>query len=919
MRNISNSALAKISEREGTDPITLVQIFWSEDKSVIYGDRAFLPEIRGQLLNVSEIEAVINASEGSNSGSVNIRLNDTNNSLKNVFDIIDIHKRPVYILQWFLDLPLSDAFVVFDGVISSPIEYKEGERTLSFDVLSKIEDLEIGYSAEEGNFEYIPDNLVGKPWPMIFGTVLHVPALQVNEVVSGYTTTDTGIDGTTQGPLQDYVLDDTKNLTLLYQLEQECFTMAAILLGQASFHPDHGDVFNRRSDNPYVQQLYDTGTQYEQKGNEYLAERLRPFNTSFVNRQRSPELQANQLNISNGRSFPQKQSIIVTINGAKYQGYFEGDTFNIQSRTHPFTDRKAVVGPTQVIDRAVATEFKTDLDVQTFFYAVAGSTVSIGAGNTYPVWYIIGIPHLTNIVVLARKTNSLNKLVVPASYYTIVYKTFGTLQVTMLQMAQPLSAIDPAWEDNIWVNCTSPIGPNAVDILKYIITNYTNVTYDTTSFNSVEALIQNYKCGFALTDRLNSLDLIKEIAYQSRCAIWYKGGRFYLKYLPKQDAYVETITEDDIEAGTLEVFTTSTEDIVTKFDVSWRDRVDREPANRVIYRYNVAKYGVQTEDYDCFIYNNKNAVKKFALFWLIRKANTWKKIRFSTFLTKIRIEPFDSILLDFTYPWISNCGTPVIGIVEKATYDSDNHRIVMEVWTPIRLGEMCPYKFAYPSELSITEIFPQENDPSLDTNVPGGKVEDILYDQTPIVGAAGIPGSTPPNSGFGGDTTVSDVGDNTVDFNPPVELSPDSLINNGEPEEVTSISQRIIKPLDITAVNIPDGVYPGQVLDKVSGREYNVNVWFNGLSKPPTNTKVKQLQIRDDDTIPYGTYCYVVRNTARNTNGFIESVDYTMQVPVWLDLNTPPTVTRENVPAQDEGVNNEPDIVVPPADDEGDE
>src|SRR4051794_17385122 len=113
MRQISDAALAKILETQGSDPITLVQIFWTEDNSIIYGDRAFTPQIKGCLLDVGDIENVINNAAGSNSGSVSIRLDDVDGSIKRIMDSMDIHKRPVYILQWFPELPLKDAFILF--------------------------------------------------------------------------------------------------------------------------------------------------------------------------------------------------------------------------------------------------------------------------------------------------------------------------------------------------------------------------------------------------------------------------------------------------------------------------------------------------------------------------------------------------------------------------------------------------------------------------------------------------------------------------------------------------------------------------------------------------------------------------------------------------------------------------------------
>lgn len=964
MRNISPTALAQIMEREGTEPITLIQVFWDVGVYDIFGDRAFVPGIKGQLLDVGEINDVLNVSKGTNSSNFSIRLDDKDGRLKAIYDTMDIHRRPVYILQWFPEIPLNDAFIVSEGVISSPIVWNEGERTLSFDVLNKIEDLEVGYSAEEGNFEFIPPNVVGKAWPLVFGNVFHLPCIQINDTPQANTMEDHGADGTATGPLADMKNNETKNLTMLEELERECFTMAAILLGEADALDSEsvtsranaavglhgggtvdsgvhgGDTFDntieqsgrliRRSDNPVAQQLYDLGSQYEQKGNEYRAERLRPFNSGLSGTPEQKALEKNQIRINGGSKFPQKINLIVRINGVAHEGYFEGDIFNIQGITTPFTDKTAVVGPTTVVDRAVATEYQTDMAVSGFFYSIAGANVEIG-GN-YPMWYIVGIPFLSNITVLGEKSTTGNtKYTIPSSWYQVVYKTFGTLQATFIVFSQPLSSRhDEHWSDNIWVNCTSPLGQNGVDVMKYIIQHYTNQSVDDTSFNETHPLIAAYKCNFAIQERKNAMQVLQEIAYQLRCAIWFKGGRFFVKYLPKQGTPVDSITEDDVEAGTLEIDCTETEDVVTKWEIDWKDLLDKASPNKIIYRYHIKKYGLISQTYNCYIFNNKANVQKFAQFWLIRKANTWKRIKFSTFMSKLRLEPWDSVLIDFTFPWVNDpgCVNPTIGVVEEAAYDSQNQRIQLTIWLPIRLGEMCPYDFAYPSDLDTTFIWPVENDPGTETDVPGAGATGQLYDQKPHTGPGGKPQETPPNSGSGGDTQPGDSQDGSNPaYDPPVALNPAELVNTGAPPPVQTVSQRVIKPLDPVALNIPDAVYPGFVKsydsDKNGRQQYQVDVYVNGLGKAPKSFLVTQLLIDTDDRIPPGTPAMVTRNSQRDDKGLVTGVEYTMQVPIWLkpvdssQTQPSPNLTPQSDPGEAPG--DERPTEVPPQADEGDE
>ena len=60
-------------------------------------------------------------------------------------------------------------------------------------ILSQLEDREIGFSAEEGKFPYLPAEMVNKAWPLIFGTVINSPCLTVTTAITGTTLTPVGI------------------------------------------------------------------------------------------------------------------------------------------------------------------------------------------------------------------------------------------------------------------------------------------------------------------------------------------------------------------------------------------------------------------------------------------------------------------------------------------------------------------------------------------------------------------------------------------------------------------------------------------------------------------------------------------------------------------------------------------------------
>lgn len=84
-------------------------------------------------------------------------------------------------------------------------------------------------------------------------------------------------------------------------------------------------------------------------------------------------------------------------------------------------------------------------------------------------------------------------------------------------------------------------------------------------------------------------------------------------------------------------------------------------------------------------------------FWLIRKSNTWKRIKFKAFLNKLNMETFDAVMLDFDQPYVANGS--VLGMVEKANYNSVENCVDFECLLPVAAGTMEPYHFFWPAAL----------------------------------------------------------------------------------------------------------------------------------------------------------------------------------------------------------------------------
>jgi hypothetical protein len=196
---------------------------------------------------------------------------------------------------------------------------------------------------------------------------------------------------------------------------------------------------------------------------------------------------------------------------------------------------------------------------------------------------------------------------------------------------KPLSTItDQGWSDDLYVTFQSSVGPDTINILIYLIENYTSLSWDNASFGHVQQKLAAFPSSFPLLEQKNVLTVLQEIAFQARCALWIKDGKFYIKYLPEEPAADDTITVTDLDAEAgVEVELTPTEDLVTKMKITWRtsyapgatDQDKDKSEKTMILRHNVTRYGTQEQDYDWYIYNQPDIIYKAATFWLIRKSS----------------------------------------------------------------------------------------------------------------------------------------------------------------------------------------------------------------------------------------------------------------------------------------------------------
>ncbi len=257
---------------------------------------------------------------------------------------------------------------------------------------------------------------------------------------------------------------------------------------------------------------------------------------------------------------------------------------------------------------------------------------------------------------------------IPKSYYeiqlTTTYKLNDNDFATGILFMEPLKdRREEGWEDEVFVTGTSSVGPKVDEIIKYLIEKHVP------GLNIGDFDEPPDEANFAIFERKNALELCREIAWQARCALRIDGPSADLIFLDQGQSPVITVDEDTVKEGSVRVGNTDINNIKTKLICRWRPDYRHLPMpnpettakldlTRIIgqlvkdldrkeqfyvRRENIDKYGVRTETKDIYIFNTLEPVINCADYWGHLYANSWRTIRFQTFLFGCFLQAFDNV------------------------------------------------------------------------------------------------------------------------------------------------------------------------------------------------------------------------------------------------------------------------------------
>lgn len=686
----------KAAQRFGGEPVNIIRIDW-DDVTVYYGDKSTVigtTTIVGRILEFSTLSSQIKSSSAADFSSVSITLDDSDGELKRRLNSQLLEGRDAIVYQYFEGLTMDDAMILLKGRISGDINWSEGERTLSFDVEHYIEDGEVGYAPAEGEIENMSEDAIDKVWPLCFGTVLKVPAVHLLNPPYGrlsnvWNSDIFGVRATFEVENGEEFPQETTIDVLVGGLVVRGQMIRNVFRVQVANIPRYTNiqVLARVQADPHyldarVCWIQDDSTRLV---GQYCYTRL-PFPAPFNRADNYEDYQVNYCIAQYGNKCYFQQPWHYT-NGSLTQNLTINENYTFLEtaaiprkeweNTYWWLTVNANWEPGGPNNYSFPTLKPFTLGQQFgvlkgYWLCKPGTLVKQLAG--YNDLYIANLLPSTEILeVYAWRSFRDEDIFVPVpSRYFTVHKNYfiADRYVTAIEFPKPLDEYSGEnWNADIYISLRSTQGPNAANIISWLMQAYSNLSIDPTSFGYVRIAITKFWANFVVFDQPNVLSLCEDIAKQSRCALLTGNGIVRIRYLSEIPLTIQTITEDLVELKSLGLSFTTLEDIITRSlnkwftDYSERDEEEKE----YVYRNNIDLFGAQEEENDYFIYNVELFVKISAGFWGYRSSNVWRKLALVTFLQAIEAEAFDALEMNIG-EFSSN---DILAEVERQNHNSD--------------------------------------------------------------------------------------------------------------------------------------------------------------------------------------------------------------------------------------------------------
>lgn len=769
-KTITQTVRNLLAQATGTEPIIVVGIDWSNigltqwyaTKEIQINDLS----CRGNILQVGNLVLTKRADGLGTAGTISFSMFDGDGHLKSIMDQRQLEKAQAVVYQYYVGTTKLDMLELLRGQVVGPASWDEGRRIVNFEIETHVESNEFGFSATREDFSDMNPAAEDVAWPAIFGTVRMSPALHVrasseglleygiwlrfpNPIhkrrnckyknskgvsvsVSEVIPNDPPIvvSNTDDGPIEQRIFfknhehDFPLNTTIKISINGVIFK--GKLISRTEFVVEEANL--PKYENLPIGSREESLSDYYKYKVLWLAEDDKVIENHLCVFEDGGCYWVNFCYLQEGRKcyfqndFERPSDMkSMEMEGGSIAKVGVLDPSGMSPHSAMLYDQllksKRMTSPFEIQSKiALLEQIKNEQDAWR-----ADPDTRILRVDENPELYIASITPMSEITAVYGKrkiqtSNGQTKTIIqriPKDYYEVKesnYPVNGNL-ATGIEFKIPLKyRAGEDWDDEVYVDAKSSIGPNPVDVIGWILANYTSLSTNSSSFNHAHSRLNGFECNFTLTEKSDALRLAHRIAYENRSALFIDSGQVFFNFLDERPSAVLILDEDSVEMDTLQFYSSGTAEIKTKLTAEWLENYrgislrqrkhayseNIDPIRRYNFYYeNLDAYGLKEEREKLISFNRVDEVLAFLGFWGPRFANSWKRIKLRSFMPCLILQIFDAVQLNFARSDLANLN--YLAIVESLEYNFTDKSISLDLWLPSVVGENTEYPHLWSS------------------------------------------------------------------------------------------------------------------------------------------------------------------------------------------------------------------------------
>lgn len=710
-RTIPTSVQSNMDSRYGTEPLVVLLVEW-EDNNVYYSTKALTIEAQICVPTINQIGAISNTTKIGGVGSyssTSVTIIDEDGTIKQRVNRYQLDGTKCTVYHHYVGGTLADLVPILSGELTES-NWASGIFECSIETAYKSE--EVGYAPELDAFAGFNNDVAGTAWPMCFGTVLEVPCVNATKFgASSKMAYGWPLNWNEIGTSANMIVPEyrTVNGNYIYPVgsEIDIFVAGVKFRGQFAFgavqyyKPQVTDSFGQVF--YFLNSLFTIRFEISANGinlpiHENLITIDRDESDQDYDNEKvfwiddSNDLTGLYVYISGQVNFVEYQDGEKCFCRQKWNATVAGGITILETAPIPRSEwlNTYILKPgDDTYDRRVNSRAHTENPylvefiangaiVKDQFFIYKGAGISQYAEGNKELFVCNLVPSTEIVDVWAYRTYNNQKIYAPvpiSRYIKHLSYPLGGKNVTCLEFPVPLDRYESEqWDNTIYVSLRSSITYNTAYAIQYVVENYTNLTVDQASFDAVSAKVQDFWMCFYLTETIDAINLIEEMARQARCGLVNSNGVIKIVFLADAPG-TKVIDGDWTGAQSLQISNTSLEEIRTRLIANWKKKHDQEHA--YVYSNNENTYGTIEEEVDVSLYNMEYCVSAFANFWGYRYSNVWRRLGFRTFLNALDREVYDGVTVRLS----EFSANDVRGVLDNLSHDSetDTIEIAMEM------------------------------------------------------------------------------------------------------------------------------------------------------------------------------------------------------------------------------------------------